>query len=206
MYGLDEKDEEEEATDERCQSTDHEFCTWVQNTNGIGLALMMKSGYRFGTGLGKRRQGRINPVPINVRPPGAGIAYQPSTAPRKQRPSKVEPPVEAPPDVFDFINVSVNRRRTASDAPKGVTTLSEQECTTSLLAMSGRAEAARDECERVRSAMKRSAGQGNGNMASHYQSRLQAAEANLARVTERQASLSSARKRHKSASMKSFKF
>lgn len=41
---------------------------WERHTRGIGSKLMMQMGYVIGTGLGKRSDGRIEPVEAQVLP------------------------------------------------------------------------------------------------------------------------------------------
>lgn len=46
---------------------------WEKYTRGIGSKLMMQMGYVIGTGLGKRSDGRIEPVEATVLPPGKSL-------------------------------------------------------------------------------------------------------------------------------------
>lgn len=43
---------------------------WEEHTKGIGSKLMSKMGYVFGQGLGRNRQGRIEPVEARILPKG----------------------------------------------------------------------------------------------------------------------------------------
>ncbi|XP_060079075.1 zinc finger CCCH-type with G patch domain-containing protein-like isoform X2 [Ylistrum balloti] len=47
--------------------------TWEAHTKGIGSKLMAKMGYVHGQGLGKREDGRVEPVPIQLLPPGKSL-------------------------------------------------------------------------------------------------------------------------------------
>lgn len=47
--------------------------TWEAHTKGIGSKLMAKMGYVLGQGLGKREDGRVEPVPIQLLPPGKSL-------------------------------------------------------------------------------------------------------------------------------------
>lgn len=46
---------------------------WERHTRGIGSKLMMQMGYVIGTGLGKRSDGRIEPVEAQVLPAGKSL-------------------------------------------------------------------------------------------------------------------------------------
>ena len=46
---------------------------WEQHTRGIGGKLMAKMGYVHGSGLGKKGEGRIEPVTAIVFPPGRSL-------------------------------------------------------------------------------------------------------------------------------------
>ncbi|XP_033724992.1 zinc finger CCCH-type with G patch domain-containing protein-like [Pecten maximus] len=47
--------------------------TWEAHTKGIGSKLMAKMGYVLGQGLGKKEDGRVEPVPIQLLPPGKSL-------------------------------------------------------------------------------------------------------------------------------------
>lgn len=46
---------------------------WEEHTRGIGSKLMTQMGYVLGTGLGKRSDGRIDPVEATVLPAGKSL-------------------------------------------------------------------------------------------------------------------------------------
>ncbi|XP_046398945.1 zinc finger CCCH-type with G patch domain-containing protein [Ischnura elegans] len=48
---------------------------WEKHTKGIGSLLMSKMGYVVGTGLGKRGEGRLEPVPAVVLPTGKSLDH-----------------------------------------------------------------------------------------------------------------------------------
>jgi len=48
---------------------------WERHTRGIGSKLMMQMGYVIGTGLGKRSDGRIQPVEAQVLPAGKSLDH-----------------------------------------------------------------------------------------------------------------------------------
>jgi hypothetical protein len=51
------------------------FGGWEQHTKGIGSKLMEQMGYVRGTGLGRDKSGRVEPVPVVVLPPGKSLDY-----------------------------------------------------------------------------------------------------------------------------------
>ncbi|XP_045461357.1 zinc finger CCCH-type with G patch domain-containing protein isoform X2 [Harmonia axyridis] len=55
--------------------TDGPLGDWEKFTKGIGSKLMQKMGYVVGTGLGKRSNGRIEPVTAVVLPPRKSLDY-----------------------------------------------------------------------------------------------------------------------------------
>ncbi|XP_015126841.1 zinc finger CCCH-type with G patch domain-containing protein [Diachasma alloeum] len=48
---------------------------WEEHTRGIGSKLMLQMGYILGTGLGKRADGRVEPVEATVLPPGKSLDH-----------------------------------------------------------------------------------------------------------------------------------
>ncbi|KAK4882972.1 hypothetical protein RN001_006291 [Aquatica leii] len=48
---------------------------WERFTKGVGSKIMQKMGYIVGTGLGRRSNGRIEPVPAVVLPPGKSLDH-----------------------------------------------------------------------------------------------------------------------------------
>lgn len=48
---------------------------WEKYTKGVGSKLMQKMGYVIGTGLGRRSEGRIEPVSAVVLPPGKSLDH-----------------------------------------------------------------------------------------------------------------------------------
>ncbi|KYM98891.1 Zinc finger CCCH-type with G patch domain-containing protein [Cyphomyrmex costatus] len=55
--------------------TNESLGNWEKHTRGIGSKLMMQMGYVIGTGLGKRNDGRIEPVETQVLPAGKSLDY-----------------------------------------------------------------------------------------------------------------------------------
>jgi len=49
------------------------FGYWEKHTKGIGSKLMAKMGYVHGSGLGKEKEGRIDPIEAVVYPPGRSL-------------------------------------------------------------------------------------------------------------------------------------
>jgi hypothetical protein len=58
------------ASDESLRLAD-----WEQHTRGFGSKLLARMGYKAGRGLGKRSDGRIDPVPVTILPPGKSLDY-----------------------------------------------------------------------------------------------------------------------------------
>lgn len=48
---------------------------WEQHTRGIGSKLMAKMGYVAGAGLGKKQEGRVEPVPAHIYPQGKSLDW-----------------------------------------------------------------------------------------------------------------------------------
>ncbi|KAF2351551.1 Zinc finger CCCH-type [Trinorchestia longiramus] len=46
---------------------------WEKHTKGIGSKLMLLMGYVAGTGLGRHQEGRVEPVPAYLYPPGVSL-------------------------------------------------------------------------------------------------------------------------------------
>lgn len=46
---------------------------WEKHTRGMGSKIMAQMGYVIGTGLGKRSDGRMEPVEATVLPPGKSL-------------------------------------------------------------------------------------------------------------------------------------
>ena len=49
------------------------FGYWEKHTKGIGSKLMAKMGYVHGSGLGKEKEGRIDPIEAVIYPPGRSL-------------------------------------------------------------------------------------------------------------------------------------
>ena len=54
-------------------TSDEPLGRWEEHTRGMGSKLMAQMGYVFGTGLGKRSDGRIAPVEATVLPAGKSL-------------------------------------------------------------------------------------------------------------------------------------
>ncbi|VEN58742.1 unnamed protein product [Callosobruchus maculatus] len=54
---------------------DQRLGEWEKYTKGIGFKLMQKMGYVVGTGLGKKSEGRIDPVIAVILPQGKSLDY-----------------------------------------------------------------------------------------------------------------------------------
>ncbi|ORX87140.1 G-patch-domain-containing protein [Anaeromyces robustus] len=105
------------------------FGEWEKHTKGIASQLMKKMGYEHGKGLGINGEGIINPIQIEIRPPGKGLDFEIDEIEeltikrqkeqekrklilmkKKQRKRKLNSMESIDSDVFDFLNVSINKK------------------------------------------------------------------------------------------------
>uniref|UniRef100_A0A3P8UNU1 Zinc finger CCCH-type with G patch domain-containing protein n=1 Tax=Cynoglossus semilaevis TaxID=244447 RepID=A0A3P8UNU1_CYNSE len=95
------------------------FGGWEAHTRGIGSKLMLKMGYEYGKGLGKKKEGRVEPVMAVVLPKGKSLdecadftqrrtkGKAAKDSPLTGRPKKRRKPRAArggQNNVFDFLN------------------------------------------------------------------------------------------------------
>nr|XP_020491645.1 zinc finger CCCH-type with G patch domain-containing protein [Labrus bergylta] len=95
------------------------FGGWEAHTRGIGSKLMLKMGYEYGKGLGKKQEGRVEPVMAVVLPKGKSldscaeltqrrtqskISKDGTQSGRPKRRRKPWAPKEGRKNVFDFLN------------------------------------------------------------------------------------------------------
>ncbi|CAJ1055308.1 zinc finger CCCH-type with G patch domain-containing protein [Xyrichtys novacula] len=95
------------------------FGGWEAHTRGIGSKLMLKMGYEYGKGLGKKQEGRVEPVMAVVLPKGKSLdecveltqrrtqnrISKDGTKPgRRKRQRKPRVSTEGRKTVFDFLN------------------------------------------------------------------------------------------------------
>lgn len=52
-----------------------EFGAFEKHTTGIGSKLLMKMGFKMGSGLGKEGTGRIEPIEVSLRGKGSGLGF-----------------------------------------------------------------------------------------------------------------------------------
>lgn len=52
-----------------------ERAAFESTTQGLGKKLLMRMGWKEGSGLGKEGEGIVNPVEVNLRPKGVGIGF-----------------------------------------------------------------------------------------------------------------------------------
>jgi len=105
------------------------FGEWEKHTKGIASHLMKKMGYEYGKGLGINGEGIVNPIKIEIRPPGKGLDFEIdeieeltikrqkeqekrklNLIKKKQRKRKINSMESIDSDVFDFLNVSINKK------------------------------------------------------------------------------------------------
>ncbi|XP_013410712.1 zinc finger CCCH-type with G patch domain-containing protein [Lingula anatina] len=129
----DENSDEEEAVPVflwKPPQTTQAMGEWEAYTKGIGSKLMLKMGYVMGEGLGKNGEGRAEPVPIKLLPPGKSLdkimelqekagdqsLFDVMKKERKKQ-KKIEEKLktdykkEAAPNVFDFINKKLGGKK-----------------------------------------------------------------------------------------------
>uniref|UniRef100_UPI0037E7F9BA zinc finger CCCH-type with G patch domain-containing protein n=1 Tax=Semicossyphus pulcher TaxID=241346 RepID=UPI0037E7F9BA len=108
------------------------FGGWEAHTRGIGSKLMLKMGYEYGKGLGKKQEGRVEPVMAVVLPKGKSLDKCAELNPRRTqskagkdgtqtgRPKRRRKPRSATggrQTVFDFLNHQLGAKST--DAAEG---------------------------------------------------------------------------------------
>jgi len=105
------------------------FGEWEKHTKGIASHLMKKMGYEQGKGLGLNGEGIVNPIEIVIQPPGKGLDFEVdeieeltlikkkeqekrkiNLIKKKQRKRKLNSMESIDSDVFDFLNVSINKK------------------------------------------------------------------------------------------------
>lgn len=105
------------------------FGEWEKHTKGIASHLMKKMGYEPGKGLGLDGEGIVNPIEIVIQPPGKGLDFEVdeikelaekrqkeqekrkvNLLKKKQRKRKLNSMENIDSDVFDFLNVSINKK------------------------------------------------------------------------------------------------
>ncbi|XP_034552570.1 zinc finger CCCH-type with G patch domain-containing protein [Notolabrus celidotus] len=104
------------------------FGGWEAHTRGIGSKLMLKMGYEYGKGLGKKQEGRVEPVMAVVLPKGKSLDEcveltqrrnrsrinneDGTQTGRKKRRRKRRVAAEGKKNVFDFLNHQLGGRST----------------------------------------------------------------------------------------------
>ncbi|XP_019643306.1 PREDICTED: zinc finger CCCH-type with G patch domain-containing protein-like [Branchiostoma belcheri] len=109
---------------------------WEAHTRGVGSRLMAKMGYQIGKGLGKREQGRVEPVPIVILPPGKSLdawveikekqreGKLPTDSIEKRSKKKKKLKLhsvrrEPKQEFFDFLNMKLKKDHRAADSKHG---------------------------------------------------------------------------------------
>eukprot|EP00058_Branchiostoma_floridae_P023775 XP_002609265.1 hypothetical protein BRAFLDRAFT_86824 [Branchiostoma floridae] len=103
---------------------------------GVGSRLMAKMGYQIGKGLGKREQGRVEPVPIVILPPGKSLdawveikekqregklpTHDIEKRSKKKKKLKLHSLRREPKqEFFDFLNTKLKKDHRAADSKHG---------------------------------------------------------------------------------------
>ncbi|RKP34560.1 GC-rich sequence DNA-binding factor-like protein-domain-containing protein [Dimargaris cristalligena] len=55
---------------------DRDFGKFMEHSGGAALKMMTRMGYTFGKGLGKNKEGIVNPIDTKLRPGKMGLAYR----------------------------------------------------------------------------------------------------------------------------------
>ncbi|XP_035684459.1 zinc finger CCCH-type with G patch domain-containing protein-like [Branchiostoma floridae] len=109
---------------------------WEAHTRGVGSRLMAKMGYQIGKGLGKREQGRVEPVPIVILPPGKSLdawveikekqregklpTHDIEKRSKKKKKLKLHSLRREPKqEFFDFLNTKLKKDHRAADSKHG---------------------------------------------------------------------------------------
>ncbi|XP_065917510.1 zinc finger CCCH-type with G patch domain-containing protein-like [Dysidea avara] len=183
---------------------------WEEHTNGIGSKLLQKMGYVYGKGLGKKGEGRLEPVEIVILPNGLSldaciklkeskklrtVGEQPSKRrcrkKRKQAMQKAANTTE-PKDETHFFNFlektlqSQSKAGNAEDNAKAqVNKMSGQTLNVELFKLDEDKKVIEKKIQSLRSALQRHRGR-DKQMESHVTSKLQEAQKTLKQLQDRE--------------------
>merc|ERR1711977_769557 len=95
------------------QGDNKKFGEWSKHTTGFGLKSMLAMGYKPGVGLGKDKEGRLEPVPVKKLKKNAGLDY----ASKEFVPKAKKVKINLPPNpnqtygMFDALNTLVGKKK-----------------------------------------------------------------------------------------------
>lgn len=80
------------------RSPQDEFGAFEKNTKGFGMKMLMKMGYKPGTGLGKEGEGIVNPIEATVKVGSHGLGFAEEFLSTRNKAAKSAEPASAPKD------------------------------------------------------------------------------------------------------------
>ncbi|XP_066294320.1 zinc finger CCCH-type with G patch domain-containing protein-like [Branchiostoma lanceolatum] len=197
---------------------------WEAHTKGVGSRLMAKMGYQIGKGLGKREQGRVEPVPIVILPPGKSLdawieikekqregklpTHDIEKKSKKKKKLKLHSVRREPKqEFFDFLNTKLKKDHRASDSKHGTKDGDRQrsgkELNVKMLQVHEEINSLQKALVKLKEQHLRNAGR-DATAAAQFQAKISATEHQLERLRARERELQQeqgARKSHKKLSV-----